>query len=318
MKDSYGREIDYLRISITDRCNFRCKYCMPEDGIEDKLSHNEILSFEDMIKIVKVFADLGIKKIRITGGEPLVRKGIVEFIGKINEIDKIEEITLTTNGYYLEELAYDLKLNGLDRVNISLDTLDENKFKIITRGGNLDKVIRGIKAAQKANLTPIKINAVLMDDLDNKEILDLINLTYDGIDVRFIELMPMGNLIDFAKEHFKSNNEIIENIKGLEEIENVDKSSPAVYFKYKNAKGKVGIINPITCKFCDNCNRVRLSSTGKLRTCLHSNKEIDLKEYINDYIKLKEVIKNAIQTKEESHNIDENKYISTDMNKIGG
>ncbi|HEY4543205.1 MAG TPA: radical SAM protein, partial [Tissierellaceae bacterium] len=132
---------------------------MPEDGIEDKLSHNEILSFEDMIKIVKVFADLGIKKIRITGGEPLVRKGIVEFIGKINEIDKIEEITLTTNGYYLEELAYDLKLNGLDRVNISLDTLDENKFKIITRGGNLDKVIRGIKAAQKANLTPTRTQA---------------------------------------------------------------------------------------------------------------------------------------------------------------
>lgn len=318
MKDSYGREIDYLRISITDRCNFRCKYCMPEDGIEDKLSHNEILSFEDMIKIVKVFADLGIKKIRITGGEPLVRKGIVEFIGKINEIDKIEEITLTTNGYYLDELADDLKLNGLDRVNISLDTLNEDRFKDITRGGDLNKVIRGIKKAQRANLTPIKINAVLMDDLDNKEILDLINLTYDGIDVRFIELMPMGNLIDFAKEHFKSNNEIIENIKGLEEIENVDKSSPAAYFKYKNAKGKVGIINPITCKFCDNCNRIRLSSTGKLRTCLHSNKEIDLKEYINDYNKLKKVIKNAIKTKEESHNIDENKYISTDMNKIGG
>lgn len=318
MKDSYGREIDYLRISITDRCNFRCKYCMPEDGIEDKLSHNEILSLEDMIKIVKVFADLGIKKIRITGGEPLVRKGIVEFIGKINEIDKIEEITLTTNGYYLDELADDLKLNGLDRVNISLDTLNEDRFKDITRGGDLNKVIRGIKKAQRANLTPIKINAVLMDELNTEEILDLINLTYDGIDVRFIELMPMGSLVDFAKEHFKSNNQIIENIKGLEEIENVDKSSPAVYFKYKNAKGKVGIINPITCKFCDNCNRIRLSSTGKLRTCLHSNKEIDLKEYINDYNKLKKVIKSAIKTKEESHNIDENKYINTDMNKIGG
>ena len=137
MKDSYGREIDYLRISITDRCNFRCRYCMPEEGIEDKLNHSEILSFEDMIKLVKVFADLGIKKVRITGGEPLVRKGIVDFIGKINEIDKIEEITLTTNGYFLEELADDLKLNGLDRVNISLDTLNENRFKTITRGGDL-------------------------------------------------------------------------------------------------------------------------------------------------------------------------------------
>lgn len=318
MYDSYGRCINYLRISVTDRCNFRCKYCMPEDGLDNKLEHSDILSFEDMIKIVRVFSKLGISKIRLTGGEPLVRKGIIDFISKIKEIDGIEEITMTTNAYFLEDYALELKEAGLDRVNVSLDSLDKDKFKEITRGGDLDKVLKGLEKAKEVGLLPIKINAVLVDGFNIKEIRDLINLTYKGIDVRFIELMPIGSSSEFAENNFLSNDRILDEIKELKKIKNEDKSSPATYYRLNDALGRVGLIDPITCKFCENCNRLRLTSTGMLRTCLHSDREINLAEVLDDFNKLEEIIIGAVSQKEEAHHIENKEYICTNMNQIGG
>lgn len=318
MKDSFGREINYLRISLTDRCNLRCEYCMPEKGV-NKLKHDDMLTLEEIYEITKVFVDLGISKIRFTGGEPLVRLGVVDLVSKVSKLEGVKEIAMTTNATLLETYAKDLKEAGLTRVNISLDTLDKEKFKKITRGGDLNKVLAGIKAAKDAGMTPIKINTVLVGGFNEDEIEDFVNLTIDeAIDIRFIELMPIGEAASFAKDKFVSNNKILGKMDKLEPIEAEDKSSPAVYYKLKGSKGKVGIINPISCKFCDNCNRVRLTSTGKLKLCLHSNREIDLKEALKNKEDLSSIIKEAIYSKEEEHHLEDEKYISRNMNQIGG
>ncbi|WMM25027.1 GTP 3',8-cyclase MoaA [Tissierella sp. MB52-C2] len=318
MKDSFGREINYLRISLTDRCNLRCKYCMPEDGVS-KFPHNEILTLEELYEIIKVFVELGINKIRFTGGEPLARKGIVELIAKVSKLDKVKDLAMTTNGILLKEYAMDLKKAGLNRVNISLDTLDEEKYRTITRGGRLNKVLEGIEEAKKVGLTPIKINTVLIGGFNDDEIEALVNLTEkDNIDVRFIELMPIGEAANWAKEKFISNNKVLEKLDSLIAVPREDVSSPAVYYKLPNGRGKVGIINPISCKFCENCNRVRLTSQGRLKLCLHSNNEIDIKEALNKGQDLKKLILESIEKKEESHHLEEGKYIKRNMNQIGG
>jgi cyclic pyranopterin phosphate synthase len=318
MKDSFGREINYLRISLTDRCNLRCKYCMPEDGVS-KFSHDEILTLEELYEIIKAFVELGINKIRFTGGEPLARKGIVELIAKVSKLDKVKDLAMTTNGILLKEYAMDLKKAGLNRVNISLDTLDEEKYRTITRGGRLNKVLEGIEEAKRVGLTPIKINTVLIGGFNDDEIETLVNLTEkENIDVRFIELMPIGEAANWAKEKFISNNKILEKIDSLISVPREDVSSPAVYYKLPNGKGKVGIINPISCKFCENCNRVRLTSQGRLKLCLHSNNEIDIKEALNKGQDLKKLILESIEKKEESHHLEEGKYIKRNMNQIGG
>lgn len=318
MKDSFGREINYLRISLTDRCNLRCKYCMPEDGVS-KFPHDEILTLEELYEIIKAFVELGINKIRFTGGEPLARKGIVELIAKVSKLDKVKDLAMTTNGILLKEYAMDLKKAGLNRVNISLDTLDEEKYRTITRGGRLNKVLEGIEEAKKVGLTPIKINTVLIGGFNDDEIEALVNLTEkENIDVRFIELMPIGEAANWAKEKFISNNRILEKIDTLIPVPREDVSSPAVYYKLPNGKGKVGIINPISCKFCENCNRVRLTSQGRLKLCLHSNNEIDIKEALNNGQDLKKLILESIEKKEESHHLEEGKYIKRNMNQIGG
>lgn len=276
MRDSFGREINYLRISLTDRCNLRCSYCMPEQGIVNKTEHDEILSLEEVYRIAKAFAKLGVSKIRLTGGEPLVRKGIVELVERLSKLDGVTDLAMTTNGLLLKDMAGPLKDAGLGRVNISLDTLDKSKYKEITRGGDLKKVLEGIEEARRVGLTPIKINTVLIGGFNDNEIMDFINMTQkENIDVRFIELMPIGEAADWATKNFISNNKVIERAKALIPVNRDDVSSPATYYKLPGAKGKVGIINPISCKFCEYCNRVRLTSTGKLKLCLHSNKEID-------------------------------------------
>lgn len=318
MEDSFGRNINYLRISLTDRCNLRCKYCMPEDGI-DKCDHSDILSLEEIYEIIVSFVELGVDKIRFTGGEPLVRKGIVDLISKVSRLKGIRDIAMTTNGILLKDMASDLKAAGLKRVNISLDTLNSEKYKTITRGGNLQKVLDGIKEAKRVGLTPIKINTVLMGGFNENEIESLVDLTRkDNIDVRFIELMPIGEASSWAKEKFISNERVLEKIKQLEPVKREDISSPAMYYKLPGAKGKVGIINPISCKFCENCNRVRLTSNGKLKMCLHSNREIDLKTPLRNGMDLKELIIKSIGEKEESHHLEEGQYISRNMNEIGG
>lgn len=319
MKDSFGREINYLRISLTDRCNLRCQYCMPEQGIADKFQHDQILPLEDIYQIVRVFVKLGVHKIRLTGGEPLVRKGIVEVIEMIKKLDGVKDLAMTTNGVLLKEMAPALKNAGLDRVNISLDTLNPQKYQEITRGGNLSDVLAGIAEARKVGLTPIKINTVLIGGFNDDEILDLVDLTNrENIDVRFIELMPIGQAADWAERNFISNETVLEVAKDLIPVEKQDLSSPATYYKFPNGKGKVGIINPISCKFCEYCNRVRLTSTGKLKLCLHSNKEIDLKKYIHDEKALEEVILASIKNKEEAHHLEDGDFITRNMNQIGG
>lgn len=318
MKDSFGRKINYLRVSLTDRCNLRCRYCMPEEGIDNKLSHQDMLSLEETYDLIKDFVELGIDKIRFTGGEPLVRKGIVELIEKVNKLEGVKEIAMTTNGLLLKDMAQSLKDAGLNRVNISLDTLDEDKYKEITRGGKLSKVLEGIDEAIKVGLTPIKINSVLVGGFNDDEIQDLVDLTKKGIDIRFIELMPIGEAANFAQEKFISNNKVIEKVNKLIPIEKEDPSSPANYYKLDKASGKVGLINPISCKFCSDCNRVRLTSTGKLKLCLHSNREIDLGRALRDGKDIKKIISESIWTKEESHHLEDENYINRNMNQIGG
>lgn len=318
MKDSLGRKINYLRVSLTDRCNLRCQYCMPERGIE-KCSHEDILSLEETFTIIENFVELGIDKIRFTGGEPLVRKGIVDLISKVSKLEGVKDIAMTTNAILLNDMAEDLKEAGLNRVNISLDTLDRDKYREISRGGDLDLVLESIEEAKRVGLEPIKINTVLIGGFNEDEIEDFARLTMeDSIDVRFIELMPIGEASRWAEEKFLSNEEILKRLDGLEPVKREDISSPALYYKLPKAKGRIGIINPISCKFCEDCNRVRLTASGKLKLCLHSNKEIDLRDPLRNGEDLKKLILDSIDKKEESHHLEDGKYISRNMNEIGG
>lgn len=318
MKDSFGREINYLRISLTDRCNLRCKYCMPEKGIY-KVPHDEILTLEEIYEITNAFVELGISKVRLTGGEPLTRDNIVDLVQKISILEGVKDLSMTTNGRLLKEFAAPLKKAGLNRVNISLDTLDEEKYRQITRGGKLSDVLEGIEEAKRVGLTPIKINTVLIGGFNDDEIEDLVALTEnEEIDLRFIELMPIGEAVDWAKEKFVSNDIILDRIKELTPVPREDISSPAVYYKLPNGKGKVGIINPISCKFCENCNRVRLTCRGQLKLCLHSNMEIDTRAALGNGDDLKRLIIESIAKKEESHHLEDGTYITRNMNQIGG
>lgn len=319
MKDSFGREINYLRISITDRCNLRCKYCMPEQGIENKVTHKEILSFDEIYRIAKVFTQLGVNKIRLTGGEPLARKGVVELVRKISSLEGLEDLAMTTNGILLAEMAKELKDAGLNRVNISLDTLVDDKYEEITRVGNLSSFFKGLEEAKRVGLTPIKMNVVLIGGFNDDEILDFVNMTrYEEIDIRFIELMPIGESANWSKQKFISNETVLEKAKNLVPVPKKDPSSPANYYKLPDGKGRVGFINPISCKFCDNCNRVRITSTGKLKLCLHSNREIDLRDYLHSEQALREKILQSIGEKEESHHLEDGEFIKRNMNQIGG
>ena len=319
MIDSFGREINYLRISLTDRCNLRCQYCMPEQGISKKKDHEEMLSLEEIYRIVKVFVDLGVSKIRLTGGEPLVRKGVVHLVEMIRQLEGVKDLAMTTNGLLLKDMAKDLKAAGLDRVNVSLDTLKAEKYREITRNGSLDDVLQGIEEAKKVGFAPMKLNTVLIGGFNDDEVMDFINLTKDeAIDVRFIELMPIGEAADWAESKFISSKEVLEKVGGLVAIKREDPSSPANYYQLPGAKGKVGFINPITCKFCDNCNRVRLTSSGKLKLCLHSNQEIDLRDDLYSEEALKKIILASIGKKEEAHHLEDGAYITRNMNQIGG
>lgn len=315
MKDRYGRKINYLRISVTDLCNLRCKYCMPEDGVE-KINHDDILTVEEIIKIADTFSKLGVDKIRLTGGEPLVKKGILDIVKGIGMIDGIKDFTMTTNGVLLEEYAEDLKKYGLDRVNISLDTLDKEKYKEITRGGDIEKVFKGIEACKKIGLTPIKINTVVMKGFNDDEIDNFIEWSKnDDIDIRFIELMPIGEAVEY-KDKYLSNEEIINSHKELVPILKNDISSPADYYKVQGGKGRIGFINPISCKFCDDCNRLRLTSRGTIKTCLHSEEEYDVKEFLDEDLITRFV--ELIFKKPEKHNLENGNFVGEKMHRIGG
>ncbi len=318
MLDRKGRNIEYLRVSLTDRCNLRCVYCMPEKGVEKKY-HEDILRFEEVEKVITACAELGIRKVRFTGGEPLVMKGIDKLIRHTASMPYIDDISLTTNGILLADMAEDLKNAGLNRVNISLDTLRRDRFKSITRFGDIDKVFAAIEKCLSLNMVPVKINTVLMKGINDDEAGDFLKLTIDSpIQVRFIELMPIGEGEKYFNECGMKVEEIIERYPELVPVK--DDGGVASVYKIPGSKGSVGLISPVSCKFCKDCNRIRLTSTGTIKPCLHSAEEINLKPYINDEKKLIDVIKDAVYNKPEEHHLETDKKSDTDrmMYQIGG
>lgn len=319
MKDLYGRKINYMRLSITDLCNLRCVYCMPEEGVE-KRPHKKNLSFEEMICLVNAGVALGIDKIRLTGGEPLVRHGIVELVKEIGQIEGIKDLTMTTNGILLAKYAKDLKAAGLNRVNISLDTFDPEKYHKITRWGHVEDAFAGIEAAKEAGLNPIKINVVLINGFNDDEIETFVNYTRENkVDVRFIELMPLGQSPGFAENKYISNDEVLKRMPELQPIAQREKSSPAEYYRLPGAKGRIGLINPISKHFCKECNRIRVTTDGKIKPCLHSNQEIDILALRKKGMTYEEILLKAIEEKPEKHHINENeKQLLRNMNEIGG
>ena len=313
MKDRFGRNITYLRISVTDLCNLRCKYCMPESGVES-LCHSDILSIEEIVEIVKIASKNGIKKIRLTGGEPLVRRGFINLCKEISKIDKIEDIAITTNGVYLKAMADELFENKVRRINFSLDTLVKEKYNDITRRNDFDKTMESLFYAIKKGFK-VKINVVLIGSFNDDEIEDFVNLAnkYD-LEVRFIELMQIGETANWSKDKFISNKVVLEKVPKLE-FDGV--SGVAKIYKIKGQKGRIGLISPISCSFCEDCNRIRLTSDGKLKPCLHSSDEINLKGLSGE--ELEEVFKRGIYEKPEKHHLEDGKSESArDMNKIGG
>lgn len=320
MHDTCGRKIDYLRISITDLCNLRCKYCIPEKGVSLK-QHDDILSFEEIERIVREAAGLGVTKIRITGGEPLVRRGIADLIRMVAAVPGIRDIGLTTNGILLAPMAAQLKEAGLHRVNISLDSLDPDKYREITRGGDLKQVMAGIQAAREVGLTPIKINAVLIGGFNDSEIEAFVELTRkEPVDIRFIELMPIGEASTWSSEHFISNDTVLKRVPALVPEAVRDEKSPARYYTLPGALGRVGLINPISSHFCASCNRLRLTADGKLKPCLNTDAEINLHDVLGRGGCLAEQIQEAIRLKPQHHDILESHFkpVSRNMHQIGG
>ena len=333
--DNFGREISYLRVSITDRCNYRCIYCKPEEQFEF-IPHEEILRYEEIVEIIEEAVNLGVTKVRITGGEPLARKGIVDFIKKLREIKKLKDISLTTNGFFLSEYAKKLKNAGLNRVNISLDSLQEEKYKRITRGGSLEKALKGIDSALKAELLPIKINTVLIRGINDDEVEDFVKLTLGRpLNVRFIEFMPSDEgLKNSYRDKFISVLEIKENLAEKYSLRPVDINSgngPAKYYQIKGAQGTIGFITALSQHFCETCNRIRLTSEGKLRPCLFSNMEVDIRQAIRKLVRdknqqflrkkiIRDKLKEAVKLKPEGHklNITNQENLSFHMSRIGG
>jgi len=284
-----------------------------------KMERSKVLSSEEIVRLAREFIALGIKKVRITGGEPLLRPGIVDLIESIAKIDGLEDLALTTNGLLLKKYGAKLKEAGLNRVNISIDTLDPIKYRYITRGGDLNLVLAGLEEAQRVGLTPVKLNIVLMKDFNEDEIENFVNLTQEkDVDVRFIELMPIGELVAWSYPRLVSNRLILDKVKGLERVATKDKSSPAVYYKLPRGKGKVGLINPLSCKFCQNCNRVRLTADAKMKLCLHSNQMIDLRETLRSGGDLRSKILTSIYEKPLEHKLEDGGFSRRDMFQIGG
>ena len=263
---------------------------------------------------------MGVTKIRLTGGEPLVRHGIVDLVRQIGEIPGIEDLTMTTNGILLPQYAKDLKAAGLTRVNISLDTFDPEKYHQITRWGHLEDVLAGIAAAKEVGMAPIKINTVLIKDFNDNEIERFVNYTRDEpVDVRFIELMPLGESSSFAENKYLSNEEVLKRMPDLMPLLEPDKTGPAEYYQLPGAKGRVGLINPISKHFCSACNRIRITTDGKIKPCLHSDYEIDLVALHQSGKTYQEILLQAIDEKPERHHINEHeKQLLRNMNQIGG
>lgn len=319
MLDGYERNIDYARISLTDKCNLRCVYCMPEDKVYENNLINDTLSFNDYKFIINGLSQVGIKKIKFTGGEPLLYPHLIELIKYAHYECNIDDISITTNGIGLNEIAYELKRSGLKSVNISLDSLKSYKYKSITRGGNLTDVLKSINRCLELGIK-VKINCVVIKRFNDDEVYDFIEMAnYYPIDVRFIELMPLGEGEYFYENGYFNISNFINDIDELYKIED-EKGSTARLYQAKYAKGRIGIITPISCQFCNTCNRIRITSDGKIKLCLHSNEETDIRYYLNKPMIFKEVLKEIILKKPDKHNLLESNSsdIYRQMYEIGG
>lgn len=324
--DRFGRKVDYLRISVTDRCDFRCLYCMAEEMTF--LPRAQILSLEEIYTIANAFTELGVKKIRITGGEPLVRKGVQNLLEQIGSISTLNELVLTTNGSHLPQMAEGLKQANVKRLNISLDTLDAAKFKAITRTGDLQQVLLGIQAAKAANFERIKINAVILKNRNHLEVCDLVQFAVDNaIDISFIEEMPLGIVSEHNRAESYYSSDLIKTdlAQKFSLVSSIDKTGgPSDYFYVAGTNTRVGFISPHSSNFCSTCNRVRLTVEGRLLLCLGNEHSVDLKQVIranpNDTAYLKQTIVEAMQVKPEKHefNLKEQPIILRHMSATGG
>jgi len=315
MRDQFGREISYLRLSVTDLCNLRCKYCMPAEGVIKK-SHSDILTVEEISAVVRAAASLGITKVRLTGGEPLVRHGILDIVSSVSEVPGISEVCMTTNGILLPKFADEIKKRGVSRLNISLDTINPEKYRDTTRGGSVEDALSGINSALGAGFERVKINAVLTSDTTDDEIRELAEYVLSrGMNIRFIELMPIGQSALWAEERFVSNSQVL---KVMPELVKSGVDGVAETYSHPGFSGSVGLISPISSHFCPECNRIRITSDGKLKPCLHSAQEINIKGLSgNDLL---ETMKSAIFEKPRRHAIDSKHFsdAARNMNAIGG
>ncbi len=325
--DSYKRKIEYLRISVTDRCNLRCLYCMPSEGVE-LASPESILRYEEILRVARISVEHGVKSIRITGGEPLVRKGILEFIRELSALKGLRDISLTTNGVVLKKFAAPLKEAGLNRVNVSLDSLHRERFARVTRGDKLTAVLEGLDEAERVGLTPVKINMVVIKGFNDNEIVDFARISVDKpFHVRFIEYMPFNTEEGWDRDKCISADEIKNLIAKELPVEAITEkgagSGPARRFKIKGSRGELGFISPVTRHFCGECNRLRLTADGKIRACLFSDTEVDLRDALrngSDDTVIEQLLFNAVMEKPAGHQINENifKKCSRTMSLIGG
>lgn len=325
MMDRYGRAITYLRVSVTDRCNLRCVYCMPEEGVPP-LAHEQILRLEEIARLVRIGAERGIQSVRLTGGEPLVRKGIVDLVRMIRAIPQIQSISMTTNAIALAEMAPVLAEAGLDRVNISLDTLEPDRYRRITRRGELGEALAGIDAALEAGLTPVKINMVVLRGINDDEVVAFARRTLDRPwHVRFIEFMPLGEQAALARSAYVSSGETkrrIESALGQLEVAELQGYGPARTWRLPQAPGSVGFISALSQHFCATCNRIRLTSDGKLVPCLFSDLEFDVSGPMRagaDDVALGEIWQEALDNKPAGHHLDQAETTTEhQMSRIGG
>ncbi len=323
--DGFNRNLNYLRISITDRCNLRCRYCLPLTPLTT-LPHDEILSYEEILKIVTVSVSHGVTKVRITGGEPLVRQGVYEFLNGLTKIEGLKDVSITTNGILLEDNLHKIKESGIKRLNISLDSLNKENYKKITGIDGFDKVWNSIKSAKDIGFSPIKINCVAIKGLNDHELIDFAKLSIDQpYHIRFIEFMPIGNTKEGPGKQILTP-EIKEKISSLGELIPVNRESsdgPALRFRFKGAKGEIGFISPISNHFCDSCNRLRLTANGMLRSCLLSDFEVNLKKTVrienSSDNSVSEKILEAVRHKQLRHSVKEDTgVVTSQMSTIGG
>jgi GTP 3',8-cyclase len=326
LRDGHGRLIGDLRVSVTDRCNFRCQYCMPAEGLP-WLNRDEILTFEEIERVVRVFVSMGVADVRLTGGEPLVRRDFPLLVGMLQDIEGLADLSLTTNGYLLADMAADLAAAGLRRINVSLDSLSRDRFFQITRRDSLPRVLAGLEALERyPQVAPVKVNCVAMRDFTEDEVVPFAELARrKPYEVRFIEFMPLDAEHSWSEDRVLTGAEIRDMIDRVYPLEPVGREthSTARVYRFRDGRGQIGFVNPVSEPFCADCNRVRLTAEGKLRTCLFSMHETDLREPLRsgaDDAALEQVIRDAVWRKELKHHVSEPGFIqpARTMSRIGG